>query len=562
MSLSILDTPQDFQPVYSDGLFFTISGDTTNKFKFRYVYDIYVEGNLVFQGKSTPNPYSLGVIDVSRIVKTYTENIPISLYNTTPIFTHQTFPYSRPYADETINYQVFFGYEYSSTADGSVTGFTGNGNDTSADVGPPSVDSGLYKTFYSTMGVNGRATQQDFNIDPFVLSGTPVGINPTTSGLFLTNSPRTRDVRSEDYYTLGFTNYYLNSSSMLSEPYYVEYKFYDDDGVLLDTKQYQNILTNGGGPLADCSAVYPSYYNIVTTGNTDWNTLYVGAGPMNLNSIMPANTAQYTVQLFGKFTGTTTPIQPSPTPTPTPSSTPGCAQCYVYDVYNPSLILNANISYIECNRGPTRTISIPPNSYARIDCACDGSLIYETALVVTIVDACGGAPTPTPTPTPSATPCMCESYQVENTGLEAAITVDFLDCDRVAQQLIIPPGIVQVFCACMGSVVVSGGSYDLTDLGPCGAPTPTPTPTPSSTPECIPQTVFECTNTCVGGECFCDSPFEVTVYAAPGVLPSDEGETLYTDCGLTEIYYGQYQYGGIIYDASPITIVCLPGGGC
>jgi hypothetical protein len=111
MSLSILDTPQDFQPVYSDGLFFTISGDTTNKFKFRYVYDIYVEGNLVFQGKSTPNPYSLGVVDVSRIVKTYTENIPISLYNTTPIFTHQTFPYSRPYADETINYQVLFGIQ-------------------------------------------------------------------------------------------------------------------------------------------------------------------------------------------------------------------------------------------------------------------------------------------------------------------------------------------------------------------------------------------------------------------------------------------------------------------
>ena len=515
MSLSILDTPQDFQPVYSDGLFFTISGDTTNKFKFRYVYDIYVEGNLVFQGKSTPNPYSLGVVDVSRIVKTYTENIPISLYNTTPIFTHQTFPYSRPYADETINYQVLFGYEYSSTADGSITGFTGNGNDGPADVGGPSVDSGLYKTFYSTMGVNGRATQQDFNIDPFVLSGTPVGVNPTTSGLFLTNSPRTRNVRDEDFYTLGFTNYYLNSSSMLSEPYYVEYKFYDDDGTLIDTKQYQNILLNGGGPLTDCSAVYPSYYNIVTTGNTDWNTLYVGAGPMNL-----------------------------------------------YDVYNPSLILNANVSYIECNRGPTRTISIPPNSIARIDCACDGSLLYETALVVTIVDACGGAPTPTPTPTPSPTPCMCESYQVENDGLEAAITVTFLDCDRVSQELIIPPGIIQVFCACMGSVVVTGGSYVLTDLGPCGAPTPTPTPTPSATPDCIPQIVNECTNTCQGGQCFCDNSTPTNIYMAPGDLPNDIGRNVYSDCGLTTLFFGDYEYAGIIYNASPITVVCLVGGGC
>jgi hypothetical protein len=74
--------------------------------------------------------------------------------------------------------------------------------------------------------------------------------------------------------------------------------------------------------------------------------------------------------------------------------------------------------------------------------------------------------------------------------------------------------------------------------------------------------VFECTTTCVGGECFCDSSFEVTVYAAPGVLPSDTGETLYTDCGLTEVYFGDYQYGGTIYTASPISIVCTPGGGC
>ena len=411
MSINILDTPEDFQPVYSDGLFFTISADTTDTYKFRYTYDLYVENELVFQGKSTPNPYGLGVIDVSRIVKTYTENIPISLYNTTPIFTHQTFPFSRPYADETINYEVFFGYEYASSANGTITGFTGNGDDIPANVGPPSVDSGLFKTFYSTMGVNGRATQQDFNIDPYVLSGSPVGVNPTTSGLFLTNSPRIRNVRDEDFYTLGFTNYYLNNSSMLSEPYYVQYKFYDDEGNLLQTSQYQNILLNGGGPLTDCSAVYPSYYNIVTTGNTDWNTMYVGAGPQNLTAIMPANTAQYTVQLFGKFTGTTTPIQPSPTPSPTPSQTPGCGSCYVYDVTNPSLESTAIISYTECNRGPSRTVSIPPNSVLRIDCACAGSLIYEAELVVLVYDICGGTPTPTPSATPTPTPCMCEVIQ-------------------------------------------------------------------------------------------------------------------------------------------------------
>ena len=503
MSLTILDTPQDFQPVYSDGLFFTISADTTNKYKFRYVYDVYINDVLQFQGKSTPNPYSLGVIDISRIVKTYTTNMPISMWCTTPIFTHQTFPFSRPYTDETINYKVLFGYEYTNTPNGAVTGFTGNGNG----VGVPSVDSGYYKTFYSTMGVNGRATQQDFNIEPFVLSGTPTGVYPTTSGLFLTNSPRIRDVRDEDYYALGFTNYYLNSGSMLSEPYYVEYKFYDDTGALLDTKQYQNLICNGGGPLPDCSAVYQSYYNIVSTANTEYNTLYVGAGPMNLQAIMPVDTAQYTVQLFGKFTGETTPIPPTPTPTPTPSSTPGCSECYIYDVYNPSLLLNANVSYIECSTGVNRVIAIPPNSFVQIDCACANSLIYETALVVTIVDACFGttptptpsasASTPTPTPTPSSTPS-----------------------------------------------------------------TPTPTPTPSSTPECNGFVVNECFSTCVTDNCFCDSATPTTIYLDPLSTPSDLGANVYADCERTILWFGDYEYGGIIYNASPITTVCLVGGGC
>ena len=41
MSINIIDTPLDFQPVYSDGLFFTVSANTTDTYSFRYVYDLY-----------------------------------------------------------------------------------------------------------------------------------------------------------------------------------------------------------------------------------------------------------------------------------------------------------------------------------------------------------------------------------------------------------------------------------------------------------------------------------------------------------------------------------------
>lgn len=560
--INILDTPEDFQPVYSDGLFFTISADTEDKYKFRYVYDLYVEDTLVFQGKSTPNPYGLGVIDLSRIVKTYTENNPISYYNTTPIYTHQTFPFSRPSLKETINYRVLFGYEYSDTPNGSITGFTGTG-----EIGAPGFPSDLFKTFYSTMGVNGRATQQDFNISPFVLSGSPVGTNPTTSGLFLTNSPRIRDIQSDEYYTLGFTNYYLNSGSLLSQPYYVEYKFYDDQGALLDTQRFQNILTNGGGPLPDCSWVYQSYYNNTPTGNTEWNTLYVGAGPKNLENIMPANTVQYTVQLFGNFTGTTAPPTPTPSATPTPTPTPGCSTCYEYQITNPSPSDAANVYYTECANGPVRFITVGPNQTTIIECACANSLIYEAYLEVTVLSICGNlTPTPTPTLTPTPTSCSCTSYTITNTGEESLLTVNYVDCNYVSQVLYIAPGLGQSFCACSGSVNATGSTYDLVNYGECLSPTPTPTPSPTTT-YCAPKewTVSECTSPCSGGICTCTESFLVSVWTDCTVTDiTDPGTALYASSALTTPYTGDFQYGSNIYNStgSDVVLVCPIGGPC
>jgi hypothetical protein len=250
MSLGIVDTPEIFQPVLSDGLFFTLSSatyDAQTTYKFRYIYDLYIDGIFVFEGKCSPNPFGLGIVDLQQILESYTNSLPLSYWNTTPIYTHETFPFSRPANDETITYQLKVGYEYADSEISAVSGFTG----ISSILGPPALETEYYKTFRSTMGVNGRATQQDFNIGPFVLSGSPVGQYPTTSGLFLTNAPRFLDVSPEDYFTLGFTNYYLNSGSTpttLSEPYYSEYNYYDDQGALISTERYENILSTGGGP--------------------------------------------------------------------------------------------------------------------------------------------------------------------------------------------------------------------------------------------------------------------------------------------------------------------------
>jgi len=461
MSIAILHEPPNFQPVLTDGIFYNISASTINNYRFRYTYDLYVDNELKFSGKATPNPYGIGVIDVSRILKTYCENNPIGLWDTTRIYQHQTFPFAKPYLPETINYNVYFGYEYSSTELGSVTGFTGSGNTQ----GPPSIPGGLKKVFQSTMGVNGRATQQDFNMDPFVLSGAPTTTDPTRTGLFLTNSPRTRDLEEDEYYTLAFTNYYLDSST-LSEPYYAKWTFYDDQGLVITAVTSDNITTNGGGPRTNCNQVYQALPLVIPSGNTNYNTLYVAAGPRNISGITPSNAVQYTVQLFGKFTGTTSPIQPTPTPTPTPSATPQACPCLTYLVSNPSLLAQGFFSYRDCSNIQQTLVVDPGQSF--YVCVCSStSWSVQGPLVVTYDSPCI-IPSATPTPTPSPTPCQCGEYEISTEDAETANpTLLYTFCDGTPIAFTMTRPQIYQICGCVGSFTCSDPGVTITYMGPC-----------------------------------------------------------------------------------------------
>lgn len=579
MSISFEQQPEEFQPVLSDGIYFTVSSSTYNElttFKFKFNYLLYVENELVFEGKCSPNPFGLGIIDLQQILETYTDSLPISYWNTTPIYTHLTFPFSRPANEEVINYQLRIGYEFSDSELSPITGFTGYGNAQ----GPPAVETQVYKVFRSTMGTNPRATQQSFNIDPFVLSGLPQGVYPTTSGLFLTNAPRILDVLETDYFTLGFTNYYLwsGATSGLSEGYYVEYNFYDDEGVLISATTYDNITTNGGGPRTNCNLVYQNLYLIEpVSGATDWNTLYVAAGPANFPEI-PPDTAQYTVQLFGKFTGSTTPIQPTPTPTPTqgltptPSITPTltptsfCGGCTEYQLnYTGETIASVEIQ--NCSTGVLETIVIIPNLYYSV-CSC----IFPIAeLPVTIVTGGVCGPTPTPSNTPSSTPtCVCGEYLIEN-ATEFLDYIQYIDCYGNAQTQSLDSFESTTLCACINSIeyVYSTVTY----LNPCvvpqtptPTPTKTPTPTPTITPGCfLPHMIEECASTCSGGICTCVGGVIITVYTNCSVIDiTDPSTEIYDNTALTNPWLGDFQYGGSIWNStgSGVTLVCVIGGPC
>jgi len=504
MSVGLDSTPAEFQPVLSDGIFFTFTSSTYNiatTFKFRYVYELYVDDSLVFEGKCSPNPFGYGIADLQQVLETYTNSLPISYWDTTPIYTHQTFPFSRPANEEVINYYLKIGYEYADSEISPLTGFTGIGNA----VGLPSFRTDTYKVFRSTMGTNGRATQQNFDIGPYVLSGTPSSIYPTTSGLFLTNAPRILDVSETDYFTLGFTNYYLwsGNTSALSEPYYVLYNFYDDQGSLITGVTVDNIITNGGGPKSGCSQVYQQYYLIdPVSATTDYNTLYLGAGPANI-PFLPPNTAQYTVQLYGLFEGATTPIPVSPTPTPsatrgavtatptpTPTTTPLCFNCNQYTVEYTGESTSTTITIENCNTGQLQNLVIQ-KTVIYVVCSCGDPFVGPDVHVV-LLGPCFAGPTPTPTTTR----------------------------------------------------------------------TPTPTPSACLYKEWI---INECMSSCSGGICACEGSTPVTVYTTCDVMDITNNDTqLYDTSSLTSPWTGDFVDSGRIWNSSGanVTLVCILGGPC
>lgn len=476
MSLIITNTPEQFQPVIQDGLFFTVSADTTYEFYFRYVYEVYVDDALIFTGKATPNPHGLGIVDLSRLLESYTTNNPIALQAGNPIYTHQTFPFSYPLENEVIRYNVLFGYEYSETPEGVVSGFTGIGDF----VGVPTVNSGPYKTFSSTMGVNGVATDQDFDSTRFVLSGTPVGVDPTITGLFLTNSPRYREIQETEFYTLSFSNYYLSTGfSYLSEPYYVEYNFYDDNGSLITGVTLDNILVNGGGPRDDCNYVYQATPLLYPTGDTIYNILNVGSGPQNL-PFFPSGTSQYTVQLFGGFSGSTQIIQPSPTPTPTPKDP--CV-CYSFTATSTTEVIY--VQYLNCQETQFEFQAVFPGSpYSFCGCFGTAQIVSGKGGTITAVSGCTPT-TPTPTPTPSPTPCNCISVQLTNTG-ETIQNITYVDCATLSNvTFTLPSNVLTTVCSCGSFMVDPEVIYD--EVGYCNVVTPTPTPTHTKTPTPTPS---------------------------------------------------------------------------
>jgi len=194
--------------------------------------------------------------------------------------------------------------------------------------------------------------------------------------------------------------------------------------------------------------------------------LYVGGGPRNISGITPSNAVQYTVQLFGKFTGTTSPIQPTPTPTPTPSPTRQNCPCITYQVSNPSLLAQGFFTYTDCI-GVSQLLVVNPGEEFFV-CVCNSTSWSTEGPLVVVYDGSCVQVTPTPTPTPSSTPCQCGEYEVDTTGIIiGAPVLLYTFCDGTPITMDLQLNQIYLLCGCVGTFDCSDPEVIITYAGPC-----------------------------------------------------------------------------------------------
>lgn len=76
MAISVLSSPADFASLHDD-LWFVVSADNVTQDNFKYVFDVYVSGELVARVKTNPAPSaenSYGIFNSAPIVRNYIEN--------------------------------------------------------------------------------------------------------------------------------------------------------------------------------------------------------------------------------------------------------------------------------------------------------------------------------------------------------------------------------------------------------------------------------------------------------------------------------------------------------
>lgn len=407
--ISSITTPGRYSFAYGN-VVYQVTSTEMSQYKFRFVFDIFMNSERIARLKVTPQNSDWGQIDISKVLQSYMESEPINMGD-----------YPNPISQcewgwldkDILLYNVLIGEEFSTTPQGDPILYNGEGS-----VGDP-----IYDPTGERFVINGVKDwfDKDSLFSPFYLGSNPPVIDNPDTHRFLTNSSRIRYVRESDWGTLSALNFHTYPEWFASDPVFGSlYEFFDTNGSFIASGISYNVIYNGGWRY-DCSGntedqiVYPDYYKKMIS--------YVAAFPKNVEQHIgiPPGTKWYRVSLV-KSLDDATPPTPTPTntpqPTPTPTSTPAPS-----GAPSPS----------------PRPTSTPTG-------------------------------TPTPTPTPTDVSCSpCNRYTITNTSRTLNLNVTYTKCsDSTSVGIVVNPGQVVSICSCTTPVRSSGSnSYSIINEGTC-----------------------------------------------------------------------------------------------
>jgi len=436
--ITFLAQPNTIEPAYSNLVFQFISTGATDptKYKYRYSVNVYTNDGQVASLAITPSSEGWGQIDLSPILMNYTNSHLANKGCSGDTSIHLA---AWGYLENNmLAYSIMVGEEYATTPTGVVIGYDGDGS-----VGVPAVRSNVCYTYNGTkQWFQGK--QYDFV--PFYLTGQ-TGQFPQYTSRFLTNSPRTRWIRTTDYSTLAALNYYDVAVDLPARQVYSAlFTFYDEDNNIISTGRTYNVEANCG------TRPFCNYYDHFWTNPTNFQEqqiVYLGVGVPNITEhgiVYPNGVKYYKVELEATL-DTPTP------PDPEIDEFNGCS-CWEYQIYNPSLEAQLVFDYLNCS-GDTETIFLNPEATASF-CACQNTIEFQTpgSHSYTAITECDA--------------CVCLTYRVANSDPDLPAIFTYRDCNFNEQTGSVPADDFVDICACEDSIEAPG--LFITELGTCPLP--------------------------------------------------------------------------------------------
>ena len=125
MAVSTIFTPGRYSQAYGN-IVYQVTSDKMNLFKFRFVFDVFMNSERIARLKVTPQNDEWGQLDIARVIQSYVDSEPINQGENYPA------PISKAewgWLDkDVLIYNVFIGEEYSTTEDGDPLLYNGLGS--------------------------------------------------------------------------------------------------------------------------------------------------------------------------------------------------------------------------------------------------------------------------------------------------------------------------------------------------------------------------------------------------------------------------------------------------